>query len=62
MLMNEIFDQQSLKAYATMPIGIWVVKVIPLFALRIPTAPDSRVISACKLARGRTQRKKFPSS
>ena len=28
----------------------------------IPTAHDSRVISARKLARARTQRKEFPSS
>ena len=31
-------------------------------ALRIPTAHDFCVISACKLARARTQRKKFPTS
>ena len=31
-------------------------------ALRIPTAHDFYVISARKLARARTQQKKFPSS
>ena len=32
------------------------------FALRIPTAHDFCIISARKLARARTQQKKFPSS
>ena len=34
----------------------------PSFALRIPTAHDFCVISACKWARARTKRKRFPST
>ena len=38
------------------------VRWFPGFALRIPTAHDVCVISACKWARARTKRKRFPSN
>ena len=40
-------------------VALWTL-IFPSFALRIPTAHDFCVISARKLARGRTKLKRFP--
>ena len=72
-IVGQFFDTMivasSDKEWAEQPIKIWVLetvlshlKVIPQFALRIPTARDFRVIRARKWASTRTQRKKFPSA
>ena len=56
---DEVWDEAFSKRFILKYLDLrWFLCI----ALRIPTAHDFRVISARKLARARTQRKKFHSS